>query len=162
MNIVISDTTALIILAKSNTLKLLSNLFQIVYIPQAVKDELNIKDDVVKYRIDKFQQIIIKPIIDTYTFDQIQKFNLDKGESEAITLALELNMKLIIDERKGRKIAAGQGIKVLGSLGLLIENYRQEFISFEESQYYFKLFKQYGLRVSEGLEEVFFEKLKNK
>jgi predicted nucleic acid-binding protein len=40
MNIVISDTTALIILAKSDKLELLSNLFEKVFIPKAVDDEL--------------------------------------------------------------------------------------------------------------------------
>jgi len=39
-NIVISDTTALIILAKSDAFSLLSNLFQKIYIPKAVYDEL--------------------------------------------------------------------------------------------------------------------------
>ncbi len=47
MNIVISDTTALIILAKSDKLELISNLFEKVFIPQAVKDELDFKDDIV-------------------------------------------------------------------------------------------------------------------
>lgn len=41
MNIVISDTTALIILAKSDTLTLLSNIFKSIYIPQAVQIELS-------------------------------------------------------------------------------------------------------------------------
>ena len=39
-DIVISDTTALIILAKSDAFSLLSNLFQKIYIPKAVYDEL--------------------------------------------------------------------------------------------------------------------------
>ena len=46
MNIVISDTTALIILAKSDKLDLLSNLFQQIFIPKAVENELNFKDDI--------------------------------------------------------------------------------------------------------------------
>lgn len=40
--IVISDTTALIVFAKSDTLFLLSNLFKKVYIPKAVYDELKL------------------------------------------------------------------------------------------------------------------------
>ena len=43
MNIVISDTIALIILAKSDKLDLLSNLFQQIFIPKAVENELKIK-----------------------------------------------------------------------------------------------------------------------
>ena len=67
MNIVISDTTALIILAKSDKLELLSNLFQQIFIPKAVEDELNFKDDIVKYRIEKFDKISVKNINDTKT-----------------------------------------------------------------------------------------------
>lgn len=159
MNIVISDTTALIILAKSDKLDLLSNLFQEVFIPLAVKDELNFKDDVVKYRIDKFDKISVKNITDTKILNRIKKLNIDAGEVEAISLALELDLKLIIDERKGRQIAMNQGLNVIGVLGILVENYRLNHISFEEAHYFFNLFKQNGLRVSTTLEKVVFQKL---
>ena len=56
-DIVISDTTALIILAKSDAFSLLSNLFQKIYIPQAVYDELMFKDDIVNYRINMLYKI---------------------------------------------------------------------------------------------------------
>lgn len=159
MNIVISDTTALIILAKSDKLDLLSNLFKEVFIPLAVKDELNFKDDVVKYRIDKFDKISVKNISDIKTLNRIKKLNIDAGEVEAISLAIELNLKLIIDERKGRQIAISQGLDVIGVLGILVENYRLDYISFEEAHYFFNLFKRNGLRVSDKLEELIFKKL---
>jgi len=159
MNIVISDTTALIILAKSDLLFLLSNLFQKIYIPQAVYDELLFKDDIVNYRINKFDTISVKPVLDLKTLERINRLNIDKGEIEAISLAIELDLMLIIDERKGRKIALNQGLKIVGVLGILIENYKQGFISFEETKIYFLLFKEQGLRVSDELERVFFERL---
>ncbi len=159
MTSVISDTTALIILAKSDLLSLLSNLFKEVYIPEAVYDELMFKDDIVKYRINRFDTISMKSISDLQTLERIQKLNIDKGEIEAITLAIELDLMLIIDERKGRKIALMQGLKIVGVLGILIENYKQKFISLEEAKIYFLLFKEHGLRISEPLEKIFFEKL---
>lgn len=160
MQSVISDTTALIILAKSDKLELLSNLFEVIYIPEAVKEELDFKDDIVKYRIDRFETITIQPVTNREILTKIQKLNIDRGEVEAISLALELNLRLIIDERKGRKIAITQGLKVIGALGILIENYRQNFISLDETRYCFNLFKKSGLRISESLELLFFEKLK--
>ena len=159
MDIVISDTTALIILAKSDLLSLLSNLFSKIYIPQAVYDELMFKDDVVNYRIEKFDKIIVKPVSDLKTLQRIKSLKIDKGEVEAISLALELDLMLIIDERKGRKIALNQGLKIVGVLGILIENYKQEHISFEEAKINFLLFKEQGLRVSDELEKIFFKKL---
>jgi len=68
-DIVISDTTALIILAKSDAFALLSNLFQKIYIPQAVYDELMFKDDIVNYRIKAFDNIELKPVSDMATLE---------------------------------------------------------------------------------------------
>ncbi len=162
MNIVISDTTAIIIFAKSDTLSLLANLFETIYIPKAVYDELSFKDDIVKFRVDKFDKITLKEVSDLSILETVQKFNIDKGETEAISLALELNLKLIIDEKKGRKIALMQGIKIVGIIGVLIQNYRQQFITLEETHYYFELVKKNGLRVSEKLEIIFYKELENK
>lgn len=159
MNIVISDTTALIILAKSDALSFLSNLFKKVYIPSAVYDELMFKDDIVKYRIERFDDIELKPVGDVKILERITKLNIDKGEIEAISLAIELDLMLIIDERKGRKIATSQGVKIVGVLGILIQNYKQGFLSLEEVKLYFQIFKEQGLRVSVELERVFFERL---
>lgn len=49
------------------------------------------------------------------------KIELDKGESEAIALDIELKAnRLIIDERLGRKIATQSGLSIIGVLGILI------------------------------------------
>ena len=159
MNIVISDTTALIILAKSDKLELLSNLFEQIFIPKAVEDELNFKDDIVRYRVEKFDKISVKNINNSRILNRIKKLNIDNGEIEAISLAIELDLKLIIDERKGRIVAINQGLEVVGVLGILVENYRLDHISFEEAHYFFNLFKKNGLRVSKRLEEIILQKL---
>jgi predicted nucleic acid-binding protein len=66
---------------------------------------------------------------------------------------------LCLDERKGRKIAPNQGLKIVGVLGILIENYRQKFLTLDEVKLNFLLFKEQGLRVSEQLDKIFFERL---
>lgn len=51
--------------------------------------------------------------------------NLDSGEAAVIQLALETNVDLVcLDEVKGRRIATLNGMKVIGSLGLLGKAYR--------------------------------------
>ena len=70
--------------------------------------------------------------------ENIKKFKIDIEETEAISLALELNLRLIIDEKKGR----------------------QDFISFDDAHYYFELVKKNGLRIDEKLEDIFYIKLK--
>ena len=44
---------------------------------------------------------------------------VDLGEAEAITLALETDAPLLIDDLKGRRVARRMSVKIIGSLGVL-------------------------------------------
>ncbi len=46
---------------------------------------------------------------------------VDLGESEAITLAYEKGVRLIIDDLKGRQVAQQLGITVTGTVGLIVK-----------------------------------------
>jgi len=60
------DTTALIILAKTNHLNLLINLIDKVYVPKAVMEEIQYKNDMVKALIEssdfllRYKRLVIK------------------------------------------------------------------------------------------------------
>jgi len=46
---------------------------------------------------------------------------VDEGEAEAIELAKELHADLLlIDERKGRRLAVAEGVSVIGLLGVVV------------------------------------------
>ncbi len=49
-----------------------------------------------------------------------EKLNLGRGESEAIALALAYKCPLLIDERKGRRVAKEMGLDILGTGATLI------------------------------------------
>jgi len=93
MKIIISDTTALIILAKTNHLDLLTNFIDRVYIPKAVMNEIQYKNDIVKVLIENSDFIETKEVSNQEILSDIEKTNLDLGETEAIALALELDYR---------------------------------------------------------------------
>jgi predicted nucleic acid-binding protein len=110
--VIISDTSCIILLDKIDELKLLHTLFGQVIVTQEIANEFK------KDLPDWFT--IVNPINKTY--QKILEASLDKGESSAIALALEQkDSLLIIDDYKGRKYAEQLGIKITGTLGVIID-----------------------------------------
>lgn len=159
MKIIISDTTALIVLAKTNHFELLTNFIEKVYIPHAVMEELRFKDDEVKHMIENSTFIEVKKVENQNILNKIKMVNLDKGEIEAISLALETKLDLLIDEKAGRKYAKSKGVGVIGLLGVLKINLHNGFISYVELLYILDAFKKVNFRISPKLEKDFLDNL---
>jgi predicted nucleic acid-binding protein len=109
-NVIVSDTSCLILFYKIGELDLLKKLFGKLHITDIVKKEFNrpVPDwiEVVAPKTD------MQKGLSSY---------LDPGEASAIALATEHEHSLlIIDEVKGRKAAKELGVSVTGSLGVLI------------------------------------------
>jgi len=79
------------------------------------------------------------------------KLVLDLGESEAIALALELESKLIIDEKKGRKIAMKQGLEIIGLLGIVYLNIKKGFLEKDEAKAFLDEAINHGYRINQKL-----------
>ena len=154
MQSIVSDTTTLIILGKLKRYDLLENLFNNIYIPQEVLREVNIKSDGVYEEIENNTLFETKEITDMALLTLLEGI-LDKGESQAIVLAKELSLILLIDEKKGRKIAKGMSLEVIGLLGILIVNVKKSFISKSEAYTLLEEIKGLKFRVSKKLEENF-------
>ena len=158
MKSIIGDTTALIILSKTSNLQLLTNFVDLVYVPNAVMEEIEYKDDRVKNIIQKSEFIQTKSLSREIP-DDILNSNLDRGEIEAMSLALEAGLSLVIDEKAGRKFAAGIGINIIGLLGILRANLIRGYISYTELLYILDEFKSVDFRLSRKLEKDFLESL---
>lgn len=150
---IVSDSTTLIILFDLNRLELLSNLFPKVIIPSAVYEEVAVKNPIELPEFISVQKPSDCEVLETL------KMVLDLGESEAIALALELKTKLIIDEKKGRKIAMKQGLEIIGLLGIVYLNIKKGFLSKDEAKEFLGDALAHGYRISQKLIDGMFEKL---
>jgi predicted nucleic acid-binding protein len=150
VKLIISDSTTVITLLNIDRLDILTNLFSLVYLPQMVYDEVVIEEQIV---IDE-SFFVVKKIEDKKLYKLLSK-SLDAGECEAIVLAKEMDLSLIIDEKKGRKIASNFGINIFGFIGLLILNYKNGLLSREDTVDVFYRAKEQGFRVGIRLESEF-------
>jgi uncharacterized protein len=51
--------------------------------------------------------------------------SVDAGEAEAIVLARELGLKVILDDLRARRLALRFGLEVIGTLGILVRAKKQ-------------------------------------
>jgi predicted nucleic acid-binding protein len=151
--VIISDSTTLIILFDLDRLELLSNLFPHIIIPPAIYDEISFKETI---HLPDF--ISVQNPKESEYLESL-KLLLDRGESEAIALALERKSRLIIDEKKGRKIAMGMGLQIIGLLGIVYLNIQRGFISREEAELFLSDALEHGYRINRKLIEQMFASL---
>jgi len=118
--IVISDTSCLIVLTNSNQLDLLHLLFERIYITKEIAKEYSLP---------------LPEWIEIHTTNSFAAINLlenqlDIGEASAINLALSHpGCTLLIDEKKGRNVAQSLGIHIMGTVRLLIIARQRNLIS---------------------------------
>lgn len=112
--IVVSNTSPLTALLRIGRGDLLAILFGRVIIPPAVASELRRAHNVLP------EWIGVQPL---RCAEAVTPFlpTVDRGEAEAIALALELGAACVLmDERKGRRLAKAEGLRVLGVLGVVL------------------------------------------
>ena len=99
MKVIVSDITSLIALEGLQSIELLCAVFESILIPQAVLNELSVgSPDIIKI-INAIGCIEIIRLEPSEQLSSLQLI-LDPGEAEAITLALERQFPILIDERK--------------------------------------------------------------
>ena len=116
MSVVVSDTTPLNYLILIGSIDVLPRLFTKLLIPPAVVRELN---------HPRTPAAVAAWAHDLPGWAEIRApqtnlhLGLDAGESEAISLAAELGLAVLMDEHAGRAVAQRRGVLVLGTLAVL-------------------------------------------
>jgi len=110
-DIIISDTSCLIILDKIDELELLMKMGRKVFVTPIILKEFG------KSLPDWIS--VVMP--ENAHYQQILKMDLDEGEASAIALSLEMKDPiLMIDELKGRKVAEKLNLRYSGTFGLIL------------------------------------------
>jgi predicted nucleic acid-binding protein len=120
---VVTNTSPLILLAKIERLDLLGQLYETVLVPSSVYDEIRIRSG---RETEKAQTLIQSNVfhLRRATADMVNSLPVDlgRGERETIALAIETDAGLVvIDDQEGRRIARNRGLRVTGTIGILVE-----------------------------------------
>ena len=137
---IIADTSALISLEKINLLGILCKIYDEIILPETVIKEFG-TPTIECYSSKKIKSPLIRLLV--------SELNLGRGEAEVIALASKNGMKTIIDDLKARKIAEKLGLKVTGTIGVLL---RAESLGLIKSAFEkIKELKEKGFYVSDEL-----------
>jgi len=117
--LLIADAGPLIALSRVISLSLLADCFGAVWLTETVLAECTARPDrpegMVILAAVKAGWLRVRP-----DSPSTQNWNLDPGEASAIAAALHMQARILIDDRAGRRVAHGLGLRVIGALGVLL------------------------------------------
>ncbi len=131
-SLIISNTTPLINFSGIDRLDILEKLFFKISIPLAVQKELEEKKGLFPNIEFIFNSsfVSIQEIQNEKIYKSL-KIDLDDGEAEAITIAIENNAELLLlDEIAGRNQAEYHGLRFTGTIGCLVLAKKKGIISY--------------------------------
>jgi predicted nucleic acid-binding protein len=147
--VIISDASPIIALSNLNRLDILRDLYESITITDLVAKE--VKMDIPNWIA----------ILDEYDANLFAQYcvDLDQGEASALALAKsQKNALLIIDERRGRKLAKQTGIEVIGLLGVVVKASLTGKI--DDGMEVLSLLRRNGFRISDKLMQQAQQKIK--
>lgn len=138
---IISDTSCFIILSKIEELDLLQRVYGQIITTLDIAEEFG----------ETLPEWVIIENVSDKSRQRILELQIDKGESSAIALALEIpKSTLILDDFKARKIAQQLGISFTGTIGVIIKAKLKGIIP--SIKPYLEKIKQTNFRISAEIE----------
>lgn len=147
------NSTPLIALSVLNHLFVLKALFDEVFVPSSVYEEVVLKG---RHRpgskeVGEVDWIIVKEPDESFPLPP-ELLGLDTGEMDVILLAREVKADwVLIDEKLARRVAKGLGLKVKDTLGLLLIACRTSIVSKEEARAAAQELASSSFRISDRL-----------
>ena len=121
-SLIVADAGPLIALGRIDALALLSEVATRVLVPTVVEAEClhdRTKPGIAPIET-AFAEGLLQPQPESPNVSSTPLPGLGLGESVAIELAEMLGLPLLIDERLGRRIATQRGVRVIGTLAVLV------------------------------------------
>ena len=134
-----TNSTCLIGLERIERLDILPQVFDTVFAPPAVAKEVQASLNWLRVQTIANSSVVM-----------VLRTQMDEGEAEAIALAIELSdVLLILDDKKARRVAQKMGMKVIGTVGMLLRAKRQGIVA-EVKPLLIKL-TEVNFRISQGI-----------
>ncbi len=160
-SIAVFNTSPIIFLTKLEYIDNVLSIFNECYVPDAVLKEINKKNDEVKVKVGELlisKKIIKKQISHWKLFKKLNKY-LDVGESQAITLGVEIEPDFIVlDDNAARCQARRVGLEVIGSLGLIKYLIDGEKIVVNDLKVLYNRLRSVSFRISRPIFDAIFQK----
>jgi len=157
----VSESTPLIYLAKIGRLDIIRDVFQKIYVPEAVIDEavtqgkaLNMSDaSIIEKAVGTW--IIkerVEPEVDAEYGFLDTNTRLGNGEKEDLKLCKQLDAAYFIaDDREARRVSSILNIKPIGTCGTVVQAFRQGSITKKEALRVIDDLVKVGFRISSTL-----------
>jgi predicted nucleic acid-binding protein len=146
--LIVADSSPLISLAHLGRLEILGSLYERIFIPGEVQREIAAHPEGLGGAIPSW--IRVQRVGDQSVVADLQRL-VDRGEAEAIQLAIELETGVLIDERRGRRLAQSMGVSLIGTLGVLLLAQEASLIDLEEVLQALEDLDAFGFRMSSSL-----------
>ncbi len=153
---IVSNSTPLICLARLNRLHLLKEFFVEVCIPEEVYREVVTRgkeekcpDAILVEEAVKEGWVIVKKAVE---MKRLEEYGIDKGEVEAISLALNLKCsEILVDQSHARFVAEVMGLVPKGTIFVLLKALRNGIFNFDDYLKDLETLVKTGFRMSDDV-----------
>ena len=140
--IIVADASALIVLAKIGRLSLLREQYGTIVIGPALEAEVILQGrrrraagmaEVEHALAEGWLRLVPLTPIERRQASHLQKQpGLDVGEAEALSLAANRKLRVVIDDKEARHAAEAMGLSYLGTVGVLLDGRRAGHLTLDE------------------------------